>query len=152
MRFQPIYFIISCEVMKHPNFNVPVKPLVLERTKDEVRVVVVEVEAKQILVEFGWTNLSENKLDFLQSSDGRICLKNLFILFFPTRLLLLITRVCSVRHPMEDIETDDACNQHWRAMHACYRTSGSSPACHTQLNRTKHNNKKCYTQHKLYSA
>ena len=43
--------------MEQSDLNVLVKPLVLERSEDEVRVVVVEVEAEQVLVELRGSNL-----------------------------------------------------------------------------------------------
>ena len=43
--------------MEQSDLNVLVKPLVLERPEDEVRVLVVEVEAEQVLVECRWPNL-----------------------------------------------------------------------------------------------
>ena len=43
--------------MEQSDLNVLVKPLVLERPEDEVRVVVMEVEAEQVLVEFRGSNL-----------------------------------------------------------------------------------------------
>ena len=57
MVFQIVDFMFRRKVVEHPDFNFLVKLLVFERPKDEVWVVVMEVVAEQVLVQFRWPNL-----------------------------------------------------------------------------------------------
>ena len=54
--------------MKEADLNVLVKSLIFERPKDEVRVVVMEMKAKQVLVQLRWSNLNRD-LTFVPSSN-----------------------------------------------------------------------------------
>ena len=47
--------------MKHSNFNFPVKSFVFEGTENEVRLVVMDVGAKQVLVKFRRPDLCSKK-------------------------------------------------------------------------------------------
>jgi hypothetical protein len=59
--------------VKQPNFNLLVKPFVLERTEDEVRVAVVEMKTKQVLVKFCWSNLTTKIKNEVKTSFTVFC-------------------------------------------------------------------------------
>ena len=68
MRFQILDFKVRSEIMKEADLNVLVKSLIFERPKDEVRVVVMKMKAKQVLVQLRWSNLNRD-LTFVLSSN-----------------------------------------------------------------------------------